>query len=130
MSFIRLSRWEVRVGFSYLVLYQAGVTAGSRYSSLFTAASVFIGPAVLTSLLSMLWKIRLIVRATKHRQATAEQRKTHSKSRRNLTHMSLRNLAELFVLRRDQHAHNDSKRANDLSRYEGFGYMLGLISEA
>jgi hypothetical protein len=122
----------VRVGFSYFVLYQRGATAGPRYTNLFIAASVFIGPAVMASVLTISSKIRLMARATKHRQAAAEQRSKRLMSHRSLrksTRMSLHNLAQLLVLRHDQHVHDESKRANDRSRFEGYGYMLGLVVE-
>ncbi len=44
--------------------------------------------------------------------------------------IALRMLAQRFVLAHDERAYEERKSANDLERYEGYTYMLGIATEA
>ncbi len=43
---------------------------------------------------------------------------------------ALRMLAQRFVFQHDVYTHEELKRINDRHRYDGYGYMLGIATEA
>ena len=118
----RASVWSASfcAGFGYVALYWSGEV------DLFIAQSVFIVPAVLVSLLSIILKGWLLVRRVKHRRAAL----TAASSRRSMMRPALRMLAQRFVLQHDVHAHEELKSANDRHRYDGYCHMLGIATEA
>ncbi len=103
--------------------------ARSEYTDLFVAQSVFIGPALLTSVLAIAVKARLMLRRVEHKRAAVERAAGASGTRRMMP-AALRMLARRFVLQHDEQAHKELKNANDRLRYEGYAYMLGIGSEA
>jgi hypothetical protein len=112
----------VCVGFGYVALYN------SEYPRLFVAASVFVGPAFLCSVLSIASKVRLMTeRITQNRQETKSQ--PSKPSPRQLKSVTFLMLAQRFVLRHDRRTYDERKRANARSRYEAYGHMLGVVSE-
>jgi hypothetical protein len=114
--------------FGYIELARSG------YSDLFIAASVFIAPALLASVLSVAVKGRLMIRRLRHRQAVANGADAaivaRARSRSTQMRIALRMLAQRFVLAHDERAYEERKSANDLERYEGYTYMLGIATEA
>jgi hypothetical protein len=113
----------VCVGFGYVALYN------SEYPGLFVASSVFIGPAFLCSVLSIASKVWLITeRIAQNRQGTKSQ--PSKQSPRQWKSVTFLILAQRFVLRHDRRMYDERKRANDRSRYEAYGHMLGVVFEA
>ena len=119
--------------FGYFSLYQA---ADKR--DLFIAESVFIVPALLSSVLAIAGKGWLLLRRVKRRRADAGSASA-VKERRNRKQMSavlhsrqtvLYMLLQRFVLQHEEHVYEELKNANDRQRYEGYGYMLGIAMEA
>ena len=91
---------------------------------------MFIGPAVLSSLLIIVLKGRLVVRRVAERKQMAVQRlKEDVRGNRMLMRASLGMLAARFVLQHDARAYEELKSANDRHRYEGYGNILGIITE-
>jgi hypothetical protein len=111
-------------GYTYISLY------GSGYPTLFTIASVFVGPALLSSLLAVGFKVWLLTRRVSQKKALAAQRSNQMASKRQLRKCLLHMLAARFVLQRDTNEYEEAKLANDRDRYEGYGYMLGIFTEA
>ena len=112
--------------FGYFSLYQA-----TDKQDLFIAESVFIVPALLSSVLAIAVKGRLLLRRVKRRRADAVSASA-VKERRNRKQMSavLYMLLQGFVLQHEEHVYEELKNANDRERYEGYGYMLGIAMEA
>ena len=113
--------------FGYFSLYEVSHDRGFR--DLFIAESVFIVPALLSSVLAIAVKGRLLLRRVKRRRADAA---SAVKERRNRKQMStaLYMLLQRFVLQHEEHVYEELKNANDRQRYEGYGYMLGIAMEA
>jgi hypothetical protein len=90
---------------------------------------VFIVPALLSSVLAIAVKGRLLLRRVKRRRADAVNA---VKERRNRKQMSaaLHMLLQRFVLQHEERVYEELKNANDRQRYEGYGYMLGIAMEA
>jgi hypothetical protein len=109
--------------FGYVNLYRIG------YLDLFIAQSVFIVPAVLTSVLSIGLKARLMVRGVQNRQAALE-RAAIARSRQAMMRPALRMLAQRLVLQHDEHAHEELQSANARHRYEGYCHIVGIATEA
>ena len=109
--------------FGYVSLYRHGIW------DLFIAESVFIVPALLASVLAIATKGWLLLRRVERRRADAVGA---VKERRNRKQMraALHMLLQRFVLQHEEHAHEELKNANDRGRYEGYGYMLGIVMEA
>jgi hypothetical protein len=99
---------------------------------LFTVASVFIGPAMVCSVLSVAWNFRLLTTRLTQRKAltVASSVAQEAKQKRLLQKHLLHVLAARFVLQHDVLEYEDAKRANDRDRYEGYGYMLRVFTEA
>ena len=99
---------------------------------LFTAASVFIGPAMVCAVLSVAWNFRLLTNRITQRKAVtaASSVAREAKQKRLLQKHLLRVLAARFVLQHDVLEYADAKRANDRDRYEGYGNMLRVLTEA
>ena len=112
-------------GFGYYSLYN------SRHADLFIASSVFIGPAVVSAVLSLALKSGLMARrVAQRRQARfrdAEARRTRSSGHGP---MRLEMLVQHYVLRHDKQAYEELKGANDRRRYEGYSTMLTVATEA
>jgi hypothetical protein len=90
---------------------------------------VFVGPALLSSLLAIAFKVRLLTqRVTQKRALAAKSAKKASTrcARKRLLHA----LAARFMLQHDKFEYEDAKRANDRERYTAYGYMLGVLTEA
>ena len=90
---------------------------------------MFIVPALLSSVLAIAVKGRLLLRRVKRRRADAA---SAVKERRNRKQMraALHMLLQRFVLQHEEHVYEELKSANDRQRYEGYGYMLGIAMEA
>jgi hypothetical protein len=43
--------------------------------------------------------------------------------------MRLEMLVQHYMLRHEKHAYEELKAANDRRRYEGYGYMLAIVTE-
>ncbi len=115
----------VCVVFSYTSLYR------SNNIDLFVAASVFVGPMAVFSVGAVLSKLTLMRRRIKQRRAEAIAR-----ADRETTVMTpaakravLRMLMEKFLLQHDQRDFEERKSANDARRYQGYGYIFGVVSE-
>ena len=117
-------------GFGYYSIYK------SRHAGLFIASSVFIGPAVLSSVLSVVLKSRLMARRVAQRRQAALQRLRDVEARRSRSSgrgqgpMRLEMLVQHYVLRHDNQAYEELKGANDRRRYEGYSTMLAIATEA
>jgi len=109
--------------FGYFSLYRSG------FWDLFIAESVFIVPALLSSVLAIAVKGWLLLRRVKRRRADAA---SAVKERRNRKVMraALHMLLQRFVLQQEERIHEELRNANDRQRYEGYGYMLGIAMEA
>ena len=123
----KLSRCRFCAVFGYYSLY----TAKGAFRDLFIAESVFIVPALLSSVLAIAVKGWLLLRRVKRRRADAVSASA-VKERRNRKQMSavLYMLLQRFVLQHEEHVYEERKNANDRQRYEGYGYMLGIAMEA
>ena len=125
-----LSRCRFCAVFGYFSLYKRG------FGDLFVAESVFIVPALLSSVLAIAVKGRLLLRRVKRRQADAvagiREVSASAVKERNRKQMSaaLRMLLQRFMLQHEEHVYEELKNANDRQRYEGYGYMLGIAMEA
>jgi hypothetical protein len=122
-----LSRWRFCAVFGYFSLYEVSHERGFR--DLFIAESVFIVPALLSSVLAIAVKGRLLLRRVKRRRAdaaSAVKERTNRQQMRAALHM----LLQRFVLQHEEHVYEELKNANDRQRYEGYGYMLGIAMEA
>jgi hypothetical protein len=117
-------------GFGYYSIYN------SRHADLFIASSVFIGPAVVSSVLSVVLKSGLIARRVAQRRQAVLQRLRDAEERRSRSSgrgqgpMRLEMLLQYYVLRRDKQAYEVLKSANDRRRYEGYSTMLAIATEA
>ena len=90
---------------------------------------MFIVPALLSSVLAIAVKGRLLLRRVKRRRAdaaSAVKERTNRQQMRAALHM----LLQRFVLQHEEHVYKELKNANDRQRYEGYGYMLGIVMEA
>ena len=90
---------------------------------------MFIVPALLSSVLAIAVKGRLLLRRVKRRRAdaaSAVKERTNRQQMRAALHM----LLQRFVLQHEEHVYEELKNANDRQRYEGYGYMLGIAMEA
>ena len=96
---------------------------------LFIAESVFIVPALLSSVLAIAVKGRLLLRRVKRRRADAASAVKERRSRKQMR-AALHMLLQRFVLQHEEHVYEELKNANDRQRYEGYGYMLGIAMEA
>ena len=116
-------------GFGYYSLYNSG------HVDLFIASSVFIGPAVVTSVLSILTKSGLMARRVAQRRQAVLQRLQDGRasvsrpSGPGQSSMRLEMLVQHYMLRHDTHAYEELKAANDRRRYEGYSYMLAITTE-
>ena len=116
-------------GFSYYSIYNSG------HEGLFIASSVFIGPAVVTSVLSILTKSGLMARRVAQRRQAVSQRRQDGRaslsrpSGPGQSSMRLEMLVQHYMLRHDKHAYEELKAANDRHRYEGYGFMLAIVTE-
>ncbi len=118
------SRCRFCAVFGYFSLYQA-----TDKQDLFIAESVFIVPALLSSVLAIAVKGRLLLRRVERRRANAAcavKDRENPKQMRVALHM----LLQRFVLQHEEHVYEELKNANDRQRYEGYGYMLGIAMEA
>ena len=124
---LALSRCRFCAVFGYFSLYQAADKPA--FGDLFIAESVFIVPALLSSVLAMALNGWLLLRRVKRRRADAA---SAVKERRNRKQMSavLYMLLQRFVLQHEEHVYEELRNANDRQRYEGYGYMLGIAMEA
>jgi hypothetical protein len=113
--------------FGYFSLYKAA--ARRAIWDLFIAESVFIVPALLSSVLAMALNGWLLLRRVKRRRAdaaSAVKERTNRQQMRAALHM----LLQRFVLQHEEQVYEELKHANDRQRYEGYGYMLGIAMEA
>ncbi len=116
-------------GFGYYSIYKSG------HVDLFIASSVFVGPAVVTSVLSILTKSGLMARRVAQRRQAASQRVPDGRaslsrpSGPGQSSMRLEMLVQHYMLRHDKHAYDELKAANDRRRYEGYGNMLAIVTE-
>ncbi len=115
-------------GFGYYSLYN------SRHADLFIASSVFIGPAVVSAVLSLVSKSGLMARRVAQRRQAVSQRFRDAEARRTRSSghgpMRLEMLVQHYVLRHDKQAYEELKGANDRRRYEGYCTMLTVATEA
>jgi hypothetical protein len=118
-----LARCRFCAVFGYVRLYRRGVW------DLFIAESVFIVPALLSSVLAIAVKGWLLLRRVKRRRADAASA-VKEKTNRQQMPAALHMLLQRFVLQHEEHVHEELKNANDRQRYEGYGYMLGIAMEA
>ena len=111
--------------YSYVSFYQSG------NPDLFVAASLFVPPMAVFSVGAVLSKLVLMRRRIEQRRADAIARADRETAvmtpaaRRAV----LRMLMERFLLQHDQRDFEERKSANDARRYEGFGYIFGVVSE-
>ena len=117
--------------FGYFSLYKRG------FGDLFVAESVFIVPALVSSVSAIAVKGWLLLRRVKRRRADAvagmwEASASAVKERKNRKQMSsaLHMLLQRFMLQHEGHVYEELVNANDRQRYEGYGYMLGIAMEA
>ncbi len=116
-------------GFGYYSIYKSG------HVDLFFASSVFVGPAVVTSVLSILTKSGLMARRVAQRRQAVSQRVPDSRaslsrpSGPGKSSMRLEMLVPHYMLRHEKHAYDELKAANDRRRYEGYGKMLAIVTE-
>jgi hypothetical protein len=116
-------------GFGYYSIYNSG------HVDLFIASSVFIGPAVVTSVLSILTKSGLMARRVAQRRQAVSQRLQDGRasvsrpSGPGQSSMRLEMLVQHYMLRHDKHAYDELKAANDRRRYEGYSNMLAITTE-
>ena len=116
-------------GYNYYSIYKSG------HTNLFIASSVFIGPAVVTSVLSILTKSGLMARRVAQRRQAVSQRLQDGRaslsrpSGPGQSSMRLEMLVQHYMLRHDKHAYDELKAANDRRRYECYGYMLAITTE-
>jgi hypothetical protein len=102
---------------------------------LFIASSVLIGPAAVTSVLSILTKSGLMARRVAQRRQAVSQRMQDGRaslsrpSGLGQSSMRLEMLVQHYMLRHDKHAYEELKATNDRRRYEGYGYMLAIVTE-
>ena len=124
-----LSRCRFCAVFGYYSLYIYNAAAPGACGDLFIAESVFIVPALLSSVLAIAVKGWLLLRRVKRRRADAA---SAVKERRNHKQMpaALHMLLQRFVLQHEEHVYEELKNANDRQRYEGYGYMFGIAMEA
>jgi hypothetical protein len=110
---------------TYLSVYQSGM------SDLFVAFSVFIGPAMLFSAISMGMKMQLLLRrvAERRRMNAGNQRATKRNFLQLGMKVALRMLAEEYVLRYDQLQHQELKSSNDVLLHQGFSCAIGAACE-
>jgi hypothetical protein len=112
--------------YSYHNLYQS-----KSDNDLFIAASVFLAPMAFSSVVTMVFKARLMRRRIQQRRAATRSRS--ERVTRAFTPASrraaLRMLMERFVLQHDQLVFGERKAANDAHRYQGYGHMLGVLGE-
>jgi hypothetical protein len=71
-----------------------------------------------------------LTRRVSQKNALASQRSKQMASKRQLRKCLLHVLAARFVLQSDTNEYEEAKLANDRDRYEAYGYMLGVITEA
>ena len=90
---------------------------------------MFIVPALLSSVLAIAVKGRLLLRRVKRRRADAVNAVKERRSRK-LMSAALHMLLQRFVLQHEERVYEELKNANDRQRYEGYGYMLGIAMEA
>ncbi len=90
---------------------------------------MFVGPALLSSLLAIALKVRLLTQRVTQKRAFAAK-SAREASTRCVRQRLLHVLAACFVLQHDKFEYEDAKRANDRERYDGYGYMLGVLTEA
>jgi hypothetical protein len=119
-----LSRCRFCAVFGYFSLYQA-----PDKQDLFIAESVFIVPALLSSVLAIAVKGRLLLRRVKRRRADAALARQERRSRKQMR-AALHMLLQRFVLQHEERVYEELRSANDRQRYEGYGYMLGIAMEA
>ena len=112
--------------FSYASLYR---TRGGGNADLFIAASVFLAPMAVTSLVSVVFKVHLMRRRIHQRRAAATARAARATFTPAARQAALRMLMERFVLRHDQLDFEERKSAHDAQRYQCYGYLLGIVSE-